>query len=70
MIQPINTTLAAIAYELTLVETNKKWEVELSMPSRGICMGPTEKGMILAYKIAIFGPPMTQHESDSVEISV
>jgi len=26
--------------------------------------------IILAYKIAIFGPPMTQHESDSVEISV
>jgi len=57
-VDSVHITLAVITYELALVETNKKWGVELSMPSRGIYMGgSTEKGMILDCKIAIFLGP-------------
>jgi len=62
-------TLVAITYDLALVETNKKWVVELSTRAVEFVWGPQKK--VLNYTIAIFfGPPMIQDGPHSAEISV
>jgi len=71
----VHATSATINCGLALVETSKKRVVELSVPSRGICMGAHRKGYLItelqfswAHQCLSMGPIWLKFQSSEVKI--